>query len=50
MKFKPLAWLAWDALRTKKIVVPLFNTWVENVMDITFVPKAKQGPQEEPQT
>jgi hypothetical protein len=50
MKFKPLAWLAWDALRTKKIVVPLFSTWVENVMDITFVPKAKQGPQEEPQT
>jgi hypothetical protein len=50
MKFKPLAWLAWDALRTKKIVVPLFSTWVENVMDITFLPKAKQGPQEEPQT
>ena len=50
MKFKPLAWLAWDALRTKKIVDPLFSTWVENVMDITFVPKAKQGPQDEPQT
>jgi hypothetical protein len=50
MKFKPLAWLAWDALRTKKIVVPLFSTWVENVMDITFVPKAKQGPQDEPPT
>jgi hypothetical protein len=28
----------------------LFSTWVENVMDITFLPKAKQGPQEEPQT
>jgi hypothetical protein len=28
----------------------LFSTWVENVMDITFIPKAKQGPQEEPQT
>ena len=50
MKFKPLAWLAWDAFRTKKIVVPLFSTWVENVMDITFLPKAKQGPQDEPQT
>ena len=50
MKFKPLALLAWDALRTKKIVVPLFSTWVENVMDITFVPKAKQGPQDEPPT
>jgi hypothetical protein len=28
----------------------LFSTWVENVMDITFIPKAKQGPQEEQQT
>jgi hypothetical protein len=50
MKFKPLAWLAWDALRTKKIVVPLFSTWVENVMDITFLPKAKAGQQDEQPT
>jgi hypothetical protein len=28
----------------------LFSIWVENVMDITFIPKAKQGPQEEQQT
>lgn len=50
MKFKPLAWLAWDALRTKKVPVALFSTWVENVMDITFVPKGKQDPQDEPPT
>ena len=42
MKFKALAWLAWDAVRTSGVVVDLFSIWVELVGDITFVPKDKK--------
>jgi hypothetical protein len=41
MKFKALAWLAWDAVRSSGVVVELFPKWVEKVGDITFVPKEK---------
>lgn len=41
MKFKPLAWLAWDAIRTSGVVVELFPKWIEKVGDIQFVPKEK---------
>ena len=48
MKFKALAWMAWDAVRTSGVTVELFPKWVEKVADITFVPKAEtklEGPQ-----
>jgi hypothetical protein len=41
MKFKALAWLAWDAVRSSGVIVELFPKWVEKVGDITFVPKEK---------
>ena len=47
MKFKQLAWLAWDALRTKKITVKVFPQFLDEVGDITFIPKAEtksEGP------
>jgi len=47
MKFKQLAWLAWDAMRTKKIVVKIFPIFLDEVGDITFIPKAdtkSEGP------
>jgi len=47
MKFKQLAWLAWDALRTKKITVKVFGQFLDEVGDITFIPKAEsksEGP------
>jgi hypothetical protein len=47
MKFKQLAWLAWDALRTKKITVKVFPQFLDEVEDITSIPKAEaksEGP------
>ena len=41
MKFKALAWLAWDSVRSSGVIVELFPKWVEKVGDITFVPKEK---------
>lgn len=41
MKFKALAWMAWDAVRTSGVTVELFPKWIEKVGDITFVPKEK---------
>ncbi len=49
MKFKQLAWLAWDALRTKKITVKVFGQFLDEVVDITFIPKA-EGKSEGPPT
>lgn len=50
MKFKQLAWLAWDALRTQKITVKVFPQFLDEVGDITFIPKDKTNEQAEPQT
>jgi len=41
MKFKQLAWLAWDSLKTKKIVVKPFPGFLDEVEDIVFIPKEK---------
>jgi hypothetical protein len=41
MKFKQLAWLAWDALKTKKIVVKPFPGFLDEIAEITFIPKEK---------
>ena len=47
MKFKQLAWLAWDAVRSSGVVVEVFTKWLDKVGDITFIPKAEsksEGP------
>ena len=47
MKFKQLAWLAWDAVRSSGVVVEVFSKWLDKVGDITFIPKAEgksEGP------
>lgn len=47
MKFKQLAWLAWDALRSSGVIVEVFSKWLDKVGDITFIPKAEgksEGP------
>jgi hypothetical protein len=41
MKFKQLAWLAWDAVRSSGVVVEVFSKWLDKVGDITFIPKAE---------
>jgi hypothetical protein len=41
MKFKALAWLAWDAVRSNGVTVEVFPKWLNLVGDITFVPKEK---------
>lgn len=48
IKFKALAWLAWDAVRTSGVVVELFSKWVETIEDITFIPKDKTKQVEQP--
>jgi hypothetical protein len=49
MKFKQLAWLAWDAVRSSGVVVEVFTKWLDKVGDITFIPKA-EGKSEGPPT
>ena len=49
MKFKQLAWLAWDAVRSSGVVVEVFSKWLDKVGDITFIPKA-EGKSEGPPT
>ena len=47
MKFKQLAWLAWEAVRSSGVVVEVFSKWLDKVGDITFIPKAEamsEGP------
>jgi len=47
LKFKPLASLAWHALRRAKITVKPFNGFIDDVAEVSFVPK---GQQDEPAT
>ena len=47
IKFKALAWMGWDAVRTSGIPVEQFVKWLETVEDVSFVPKAEgksEGP------
>ncbi len=41
MKYKQLAWLAWDAVRSSGVVVEVFSKWLDKVGDITFIPQAE---------
>ena len=48
IKYKQLAWLAWDAVRSSGVVVELFSKWLDKVADINIIPKGEtklEGPQ-----
>lgn len=42
LKFKPFAYLAYEALRTAKITVKAWPGFIDTVADIEFVPKERR--------
>ena len=50
LRFKPLANLAWHALRRAKVTVKPFTGFIDDVAEVTFVPKGQSAEPNTPPT
>lgn len=50
LRFKPLANLAWHALRRAQVTVKPFNGFLDDVAEVSFVPKGQSAEPNTPQT
>ena len=50
LRFKPLANLAWHALRRAQVTVKPFSGFLDDVAEVSFVPKGQSAEPNTPQT
>lgn len=43
VKFKPMAYLAWEAVKAAGVPVKLFTPWLDTVAEVKFIPKERAG-------
>jgi hypothetical protein len=45
-KFKPMAYLAWEAVKAAGIPVKLFTPWLDTIAGVKFIPKDRAEKQD----